>query len=166
VQEYREASEETMAEAQRKLKHFIREAAKYRHLREEVAEIVAHLKTMLEEEFGFLWPKDEVEEALPTTSLSNREIMSRMMRRMKSKTLVGACHGPFDMIWQGFPDHDKGRSKSLLQDLCRVGVVRAKHALIGVRVSIEPKMMPVADKLIEMQDTGIEAVDTLMEVKV
>jgi hypothetical protein len=151
-----------MAEAQRKLKHCIREAAKYRHLRGEVAEIVSHLRTMLEDEFAFLWPKEEVEDDFPATTLSNREIMSRMMRRMKSKTLVGACHGPFDMIWQGFPDHDKGRSKSLLQDLCRVGVVRAKHALIGIRVSIEPKMMPVADKLIEMQDTGLEAVDSLM----
>lgn len=162
VQEYRESSEEGLAEAQRKLKHCIREAAKYRHLREEVAQIVSHLRTLLEDEFAFLWPKDEVEETLPTNSLSNREIMSRMMRRMKSKTLVGACHGPFDLIWQGFPEHDKGRAKSLLQDLCRVGVVRAKHALIGIRVSIEPKMMPVADKLIEMQDTGLEAVDALM----
>lgn len=167
VQEYRSAPEEHMSEAQRRLKHYIRETAKYRHLREEVAEIVGHLRTMLDDEFAFLWPHDEVEEAMPATTLTNREIMSRIMRRMKSKTLVGACHGPFDLIYKGFPEHDKGRAKSLLQDLCRLGVVRAKHALIGIRVSIEPKMMPVADKLIEMQDTGVSPVDALMtEVKI
>lgn len=162
VRGYREAPEEGMAEAQRRLKHSIREAAKYRHLREEVAEIVAHLKTMLEDEFAFLWPKGEAEEEIPATSLTNREIISRMMRRMKAKTLVGASHGPFDRIYKGFPEHDKGRAKDLLQNLCRVGVIRAKHALIGVRVSIEPKMMPIADKLIDMQDCGMESVEAFM----
>jgi hypothetical protein len=162
VREYREAPEEAMAEAQRKLKHCIRETARYRHLREEIGEIVAHLRTMLEGDFAFLWPKDEVVEESPATTLSNREIASRMMRRMKSKTLIGACHGPFDQIYKGFPEHDKGRAKILLQDLCRVGVVRAKYAQIGIRVSIEPKMMPIADKLIDMQDTGMESLESLM----
>lgn len=166
VREHAEASEEGMYEAQRKLRHAIRETAKYRHLREEVAEIVAPLKTLLEEEFAFLWPKEEVEEEIPTANLTNREILARMMRRMKAKTLVGASHGPFDQIYKGFPDHQKGRAKDLLLDLCRVGVVRAKYAPIGVRVSIEPKMMPVADRLIEMQPTGHEAIDALLlEVK-
>ena len=167
VREHAEAPEEGMYEAQRKLRHAIRETAKYRHLREEVAEIVAPLRTMLEEEFAFLWPKEEIEEEIPIANLTNRKILARMMRRMKAKTLVGASHGPFDQIYKGFPDHQKGRAKDLLQDLCRVGVIRAKYAPIGIRVSIEPKMMPIADKLIEMQETGFEPVDALLlEVKV
>lgn len=162
TREYDGAAPEHKAEAERKLRHAVREAAKHRHLRDEVADTLSHLRALLEAEFAFLWPSDAPpDEPLPARTLSNLEILSRLMRRMKAKTLVGACHGPFESIYKGFPEHDKGRAKRLLQDLCRLGIVREKPTLIGIRVSLEPKMMNAVDHLIEMKPTGIAAVDAL-----
>lgn len=168
VREYRAAGEEFLPDEERKLRHQVRETAKHKHLREEVAQIVEPLRTLLEPEFSFLWPKEEVEEVIPSRSLSNREILARIMRRMKSKTLIGASHGPFDAIYKGVPEQDKGRAKDMLYLLGKVGVLRFKDSVIGIRISIEPKKVPVADRLINGEDTGIQAIDELLagEVKV
>lgn len=155
--------EKTNEEWKRKLKHHVRQAARFKHLREEIAGIVEPLRDVLQSEFDFLWPKDEKEEDLfPIRNMSNREILSRLMRRMKAKTLIGASHGPFEQIYKGFPEQDKGRAKELLEFLCKSDVVRAKHSKIGMRVSIEPKMMPLVDRLIDMENTGNEAIDQLL----
>lgn len=168
VRQLAEAPDSELQEIQRKLKHQVREAAKYKHLREEVAELVAPLRAGLEQEFAFLWPKEEVTETVPTRSLSTKDLLSRLMRRMKSKTLIGACHGPFEQIYKGVPEQDKGRAKELLEFLGKLGILRFKDSVIGTRISIEPKKMPVADHLINYEATGIPAIDSILggEVRV
>lgn len=158
--------EEFRADAEKKLRHQVRSAAKHKHLREEVAGIVTPLKALLQEEFGFLWPKTEVEEAVPTRSMNTRDLVARLMRRMKAKTLIGACHGPFEQIYKGFPEQDKGRAKEMLQLLGKLGVIRFKDSVIGTRVSIEPKQMPLVDHLIKGEDTGDPTIDILLDREV
>jgi len=166
VREYPEAKDRE--EATRKLRHQIRETAKFKHLREEVAEVVEPLRSMLESEFSFLWPKNMVEETLPTRSMTNRDLVARLLRRMKAKTLIGACHGPFEQIYKGVPEQDKGRAKELLEQLGKLGVIRFKGSIIGIRVSLEPRRMPVIDLLINGEDTSVQAINTLLyaEMKV
>jgi len=166
VREYPEAKDRE--EATRKLRHQVRETAKFKHLREEVAEVVEPLRNMLESEFSFLWPKNVVEEVLPTRSMTNRDLVARLLRRMKAKTLIGACHGPFEQIYKGVPEQDKGRAKELLEHLGKLGVIRFKGSIIGIRVSLEPRRMPVVDLLIDGEDTSVPAINTLLyaEMKV
>jgi hypothetical protein len=166
VREYPDAKDRE--EATRKLRHQIRETAKFKHLREEVAEVVEPLRGQLESEFSFLWPKNVVEETLPTRSMSNRDLVARLLRRMKAKTLIGACHGPFEQIYKGVPEQDKGRAKELLEQLGKLGVIRFKGSIIGIRVSLEPRRMPVVDLLINGEDTSVPAINTILyaEMKV
>lgn len=160
VREYPEAQDRE--EATRKLRHQVRETAKFKHLREEVAEVVEPLRSMLESEFSFLWPKNVVEETLPSRSMANRDLVARLLRRMKAKTLIGACHGPFEQIYKGVPEQDKGRAKDLLEQLGKLGVIRFKGSIIGIRVSLEPRRMPVVDLLINGEDTSVPAINTLL----
>jgi hypothetical protein len=78
---------------------------------------------------------------------------------MKSKCLIGASHGPLDLICKGFPEHDKGRVKEAMEVLTKAKIIRTKSTKIGVRVSIEPSMIPAADLLIENKKSGIPMVD-------
>ena len=155
-------------EARRKLRHQVRETAKFKHLREEVAEVVEPLRPMLESEFSFLWHRHVAEETLPSRSMTNRDLVARLLRRMKAKTLIGACHGPFEQIYKGVPDQDKGRAKEILEQLGKLGVIRFKGSIIGIRVSIEPRRMPVVDLLINGEDTSVNAINTILyaEMKV
>lgn len=155
-------------EALRKLKHQIRESAKFKHLREEVVEIIEPVRSMIESEFAFLWGKTVQEEAVPIRSMSNRDLVARLLRRMKAKTLIGACHGPFEQIYKGVPEQDKGRAKEILEYLGKIGIIRFKGSIIGIRISIEPKRMPIVDHLINGEETNVLAINALLngEVKV
>lgn len=145
----------------RQLKHAVRMAAKMVHLREEIADCVSNLRTHMGDEFAYLWKVDAGEQDLPKTDrLTPAEIVGRLSRRMFSKRLIGACHGPWDMIFKGFPEHDKGKAKEALEMLSKAGVLRKKTSGIGIRVSIEPKMMPAIESLIALKPSGIEPVDS------
>lgn len=160
------ADTENRDEALRRLRHQVRETAKYKHLREEVAEIVEPVRSLIESEFSFLWPKNVVEEAIPIRSMSNRDLVARLMRRMKAKTLIGACHGPFEQIYKGVPEQDKGRAKEILEYLGKIGVIRFKGSIIGIRISIEPKRMPVVDHLINGEETNVPAINAILNGEV
>lgn len=158
VNEFRDLHDDP---GERDLRHHVRNAAKFEHLREEVAEIVSEFRPILEKEFAFLWDGgDQAEEVLQAPNkLTNQDVLSRLCRRMFSKRLIGACHGPWDRIYKGFPEHDKGRAKDGLELLARAGILRKKSTLIGFRVSIEPKMVPVVEALAQGKPSGITAVD-------
>lgn len=150
-----------VAENLRQLKHAVRMAAKMVHLREEIADCVVDLKAHMGDEFAYLWKLDAGEQDLPKSGrLTPAEIVGRLARRMFSKRLIGACHGPWDMIFKGFPEHHKGKAKDALEMLSKAGVLRKKTSGIGIRVSIEPKMMPVIELLIALKPSGFVAVDT------
>lgn len=146
---------------ERMLRHAVRNAAKFEHLREEIAETITELRPKLEGEFGFLWnvTNGEDDPAPASQKLTNKDILSRICRRMFSKRLIGACHGPWDLIYKGFPEHDKGRAKEALELLAKAGILRKKSTLIGFRVSIEPKMMQQVEAAIEGRCTGITSLD-------
>lgn len=150
-----------IAENLRQLKHAVRMAAKMVHLREEIADCVSSLRTQMGDEFAYLWKVDAGEQDLPKSErLTPAEIVGRLSRRMFSKRLIGACHGPWDMIFKGFPEHDKGKAKNALEMLAKAGVLRKKTSGIGIRVSIEPKMLPAVEALIALKPSGLEAVDS------
>lgn len=157
----REYSEKKTDESARQLRHQLRMIAKFEHLREEAADIARTHRNLLEPEFSFLWPKkkkDQDEEPI-SKKLTLRDIVARLLRRMKMKSLIGACHGPFEMIGKGFPDHDKGRAKEAIELLSKYGVIRYRSTHIGIRISIEPKMIPVVDRFMEGAAFSIEPVD-------
>jgi hypothetical protein len=120
------------------------------------------MKDEFENEFSFLWHRSAPEEALPIRSMTNRDMIARLLRRMKAKTLIGACHGPFEQIYKGVPEQDKGRAKEILERLGKLGIIRFKGSIIGIRVSLEPKQMPAVDRLINGEDTTIPAINGLL----
>jgi hypothetical protein len=151
-------------EGMRLLKHHVRQAARYEHLRDEVADMAARYRSHLEPEFSFLWKKtDEPEEPETQRKLTNREIAARLLRKMKSKGLIGASHGPYDMLPKGFPAHDVGRAKETVDVLIRAGILRAKPTVIGQRVSIEPKMLGTVDDFQKGKPFGMHAADAWCE---
>lgn len=149
------------AESERKLRHHIRDAAKYPHLRDEIALVVTPFREALQEEFGFLWTdgNEKEEEEAPAKKKTNREILSKMLSRMKSKSLIGASHGPYEQIYKGFAAHDAGRAKEGLDVLIHAGVVKAKDSVIGQRVSIHATMIPKVESFMNGAPMGIEEVD-------
>lgn len=157
----REYSEKKTDESARQLRHQLRMIAKFEHLREEAADIARTHRNLLEPEFSFLWPKKkkEPDEEPISKKLTLRDIVARLLRRMKMKSLIGACHGPFEAVGKGFPDHDKGRAKEAIELLSKYGVIRYRSTHIGIRISIEPKMIPVVDRFMEGAAFSIEPVD-------
>lgn len=146
----------------RLLRHHVRSAAKYEHLREELAEILLPVREKLGEEFDFLWKNGQEEpEEKPAEPrrMTNQEIVSRILRRMHSKRLIGGCHGPWNRIYHGFPEHDKGRAKEALDILVKAEILRKKPTLIGPRISIEPKRMHFVEAAIAGRPMGLPAVD-------
>jgi hypothetical protein len=145
----------------RLLRHHARNAAKYEHLREELAEMLLPAREILGEEMAFLWKNGQEPEEKPAEprKMTNQEIVTRILRRMNSKRLIGACHGPWDRIYHGFPEHDKGRAKDALDVLTKGGILRKKSTLIGFRVSIEPKMLHYVQAAIASRPMGISVVD-------
>lgn len=153
-------------ETDRSLRHHLRQIGRFPHLREEGADIVGAFRADLEAEFGFLWAKDgkqEEDSPAPARKLTNRDIAERLLRRMKSKTLIGACHGPLERICTGFPDHDKGRAKEAMALLGISDVVRIKSSVIGQRVSIKAVMMPRVERFLAGSRMDIKAVDEWCE---
>ena len=92
----------------RKLRHLTRQAGRFAHLREEVAVAVADYRGALEPEFSFLWKNGNQHQELKEEpkKLSSRAIVTRLLRKLRSKGLIGGSHGPYDGIIQGFPGHD------------------------------------------------------------
>jgi len=149
----------------RTLRHAARHAAKFEHLREEVAEILLPLKAGLADEFGFLWddPKEKEEPEEKREKLTNRDIAERILRRMRSKALIGECHGPYERICKGFPEHDKGRAKEAVELMCKAGLLRKKSSIIGSRLSLESKLMLNIDSVIQKRRSGIAALDEWLD---
>jgi hypothetical protein len=145
----------------RRYKHIVRTVAANPALRDDLAVHCAQYRQILEEEFGFLW-KDGAEEveAVAKDKMTNREILSRLLRRMISKTLIGACHGPLDRVCTGFPDHDRSRAKEIMNLMIRIGIIRAKKQEgSDVRVSIEPNFLGQCENFVQGQPFGQKAVD-------
>lgn len=146
----------------RALRHHVRNAAKYEHLRDDLAEMLLPVREKLGEEFAFLWkngqpePEEKPEEP---RRMTNQEILTRIIRRLNSKKLIGAAHGPWDKIYQGFPEHDKGRAKECMEVLVKAGILRRKPSIIGPRISIEPKMLGYVEAAITGRPMGVSAVD-------
>lgn len=148
-------------ESLKTFRHLIRKAASFPHLRPEIAEILADRREAAGPEFSFLWSDDkrDAEPEEPAKRLSNRAVIARMCRRLKSKGMIGACHAPAEMVAQGFAGHDYGRSEEALDVLVKAGLVRRRRTGVGIRVSIEPSMMQAVDAAIEERPTGIVALD-------
>lgn len=147
-------------EGVRKLRHHVRLACRFPHIREEVAELVLGHKDLLRPEFSYLWEKPQADEPAPSRKLSRRELIYRVLRNMKSKGLIGACHGPYERISSsGFPGHDLGRAKEAVAILVRCGIIRKKPSVIGSRISIEPKAVGAVEGFLKTNVMEITEVD-------
>lgn len=153
-------------EGVRKLRHGVRSAARFVHVRDEVAELVNAHKDLLRPEFSYLWTKPVEETPLAARKLQRREIVHRILRKMRSKGLIGASHGPYERISaEGFPGHDLGRSKAAIDLLIRNSIVRKKPTSIGSRISIEPKAVGVVDGFLKGEPAGITEIDAWCAVE-
>lgn len=143
------------------LRHLVRKAASFVHLRPEIARLLDGHRALIGPEFAFLWAEEGEEEPEEPESkkLSNREIAARILRRLKAKGMIGASHAPAEKVSRGFAGHDYGRAEEALETLVKAGIVRQRKTGIGFRVSIEPAMVPAADLAIEERPTGIALFD-------
>lgn len=155
-------AQDKTADNLRSLSHWIRTAAKYDHLRDEVALMVFGWKDHLGREFDFLWPSGKVEEQVPAEDgkkIDNREFVRRILHRLRSKACIGGSHAPAEKMWKGFPNHDQAKAKDCLEMLVKAGVIRSKNTQIGERVSIEPGMVARVDAFFQGKDMGVKEVD-------
>jgi hypothetical protein len=145
------------------LRHAIRTAARHVHLRPELADALQPYQSILDHDFGFLWRdgREEEEEADPKKTLTNRDIAARILRRMKSKTMIGACHAPEGRISKGFPPHDMGKAKEMIDVLVKSGIIRRKDNAGELRVSLEPTAIPQVEAFLAGAAMGIRDVDEL-----
>jgi hypothetical protein len=155
----------TDADGLRRYKHLVRTIAVNSALRDDLAEICAPYKSLLEDEFAFLWKGDASEEAeVVKEKLTNRDVLARLLRRMISKTLIGGCHGPLDRVCTGFPEHDKHRARHIMNLMIRVGAIRAKkNEGADIRVSIEPTYVGQCENFVKGQEFGQKAIDVWVQ---
>lgn len=155
----------TDAEGLRRYRHLVRTIAGNSALRDDLAGVCAPYKALLEDEFGFLWKESaDEEETVQKDKLTNRDILSRLLRRMISKTLIGACHGPLDRVCTGFPEHDKHRARHIMNLLIRVGAIRSKKSDTSeIRVAIEPTYLGQCENFVAGQEFGQKAVDVWVQ---
>lgn len=154
----KDANEET----DRQLRHAIRQAARLDHLREDVAEMAEPFREELEPDFAFLWQNgkpEEPEENDEGRHLSNREIVRRMLHRLKAKGCIGGSHAPAEKMSRGYPSHDQARAKEAVEVLVKAGVLRRKPTSIGFRVSLEAGMVARAESFFQGKQMGIRLVD-------
>lgn len=146
------------------LKHLIREIAKTKSLRDDLANVCEPIRQQLcdEGEFDFLWGDEETTPSPVKKHLTNREIVGRILSRMHSKSLIGECHGPIDKIPKGFPGADYGRAKEALELLIKSGVIRYKSQQ-GGRVAIESKFATACERFVAGQPLGVKIVDDWCE---
>lgn len=156
--------EMTEEEWQRQFRHLVRHAARFPHTRDEVSIAVEPYRAVLEPEFGFLWKKEAGHEELKSENepkkLTNRTIVGRLLRRLRSKGLIGGSHGPYDgIVTQGFPGHQLDLAKTALELLVKAEVVRSKSTNYGVRISIEPREVGRVDGFLNGGKMGVAVVD-------
>ncbi len=129
-------------------------------MREEVADTVVAHRALLANEFGCLWPAEaEPDAPSPGQHLSRRELVARILRRMKGNGQIGAAHAPVAAFFKGVPEHQKGLGIEAGQILVHHGVLRCKPTGIGPRVSIEPTMLAEVERLIDLGSSGLSAVE-------
>ena len=123
--------------------------------------LVEAQRGLLGPEFAFLFEngKPEPEEPKASRALSNAEIVSRILRRLKAKAMIGACHAPMEMVARGFAGHDYGRAEEALGIMVKAGLVRRRQTGIGYRVSLEPLMLTEIDLGISGGKTGLPGLD-------
>lgn len=155
----------TDADGLKRYKHLVRTIAVNSALRDDLSTVCAPYKALLDDEFGFLWKESaDEEEAVQKDKLTNRDVLSRLLRRMISKTLIGGCHGPLDRVCTGFPEHDKGRARHIMNLLIRVGAIRAKkNEGADIRVSIEPAYVGQCENFIKGAEFGQKAIDVWLQ---
>lgn len=148
-------------ETYRGLCHGIRQAARFEHLRDDVAGMVSGWKDRFGEEFAFLWQNGKVEEpiAKPDDKVTNKEIIRRILHRLRSKGCIGASHAPVEKMWKGFPNHDQARAKEGLELLVKNGMIRRKNTGIGPRVSVETGMVMKVDAFFQGKELGVKPID-------
>lgn len=148
-------------ETWRSLCHAVRQAARYEHLREDVAGMVEGWKPEFGQDFAFLWEKEKPEEPAKEEEkrITNREIVRRILHRLRSKGCIGASHAPAEKMYKGFPDHDQARAKDGLEMLVKAAIIRRKNTGIGSRVSVEAGMVARVDSFCQGSSMNIKLVD-------
>ncbi len=148
-------------ETWRSLCHAVRQAARYEHLREDVAGMVEGWKAEFGQDFAFLWEKEKPEEPVKADEkrVTGREIVRRILHRLRNKGCIGASHAPAEKMYKGFPDHEQARAKDCLEMLVKAGIVRRKNTGIGPRVSVEAGMVARVDSFFQGSSMNIKLVD-------
>lgn len=146
----------------RRFRHLVREIGRSEHLRDQLSEMCRPYRPALEPEFAFLWRPDEDDEdneGIETgRRLTNHDIMSRLLRRMIRKGIIGGKTCPTDMLFRGFPQHDVARAKEALEILRRVGAVVISKA--GDVAALSTAYLKELKAFVEVGVSGIETVDT------
>lgn len=145
-------------EAARKLQHAVRDIAREETLRGELADIVEPYRASLGSGFEFLFQNGGKEEGgTHKVKLSNRDIMSRLLRRMVNKGMIGEKYCPVDMIPKGFPPHDLGRAKEALKVLLQATV--AQSGKMGDVASLSTEWTAKVKEYLAGKPMCVKAVD-------
>lgn len=144
---------------ERRLHHLIREGARHENLRGELADLLEPYRDLLPAEFAFLWeraPAGPVP-AAGRPALGPRDILSRILRRLIQKDVIGARYCPADMVTLGFDGNARGRAKHAVELLVRHGVLL--EAKGGTTLSLSPKWVTRARAFLAGEPLGVPEVD-------
>ncbi len=135
----------------KRFRHLVRETAKAVGMRPKIADICRSFRNALEPEFSFLWRNGEskTEEEAPREKLTNRDVASRIIRRMISNAMIGECHAPIEKVYKGFAGHDQARAKECVKLLIDSGVFKWKRQGKGERISLEAKFVTQSKEFVE-----------------
>ncbi len=145
-------------EAERRLRHAVRDIAREESLRGELADMVEPYRQSLGAEFDFLFQPVGAEDSKALrVKLSNRDILSRLLRRLANKGMIGEKYCPADMVPKGFPPHDAGRAKEAIRVLQQAGVLLSGKG--GEVISLAPEWTARVREFLAGEPLGAEGVD-------
>lgn len=143
-----------------RLRKYARELAPILSMRDDLIEFCRPYKDVLGEDFAWMFSdEDEKQVEEEKKEITNREIASRILRRMISKTLIGGCHGPLDKIYKGLPAHAQDKGKEIIDIFARAGVLMLKRSDKGYRISIVPSFVKRIEEFVNGTPFGIKSVD-------
>lgn len=114
-------------------------SGRFPHLKPELAEIVSRHRGVIEPFFPELW-KNGHPEAPPKDIYSRREVVDRLLLRLRAHGYIGGAYGPYDRLTEGFPD--AGKAKASMDALIQSGIVHKKSSVLGSRIAIEGSALP------------------------
>lgn len=78
-----------------------------------------------------------------------KELQKTILRKMYFDKVIGGRHTAVENLRKGFPSHVRGDVDREVKALIREGLILPKTTSYGLQVSLNPRMIPEIERILE-----------------